>query len=72
MEEQTKGGGPEYLSTHPSHDTRISEAERIYNNSAKARHPDMRLPLAGQTAASLPMTSPKEHGPAKGPGWEIK
>jgi len=80
MEERTNGGGPEYLSTHPSHDTRIGdienkwlgEAERIYKNSAKAPHPDMRLPLPEQSSTSLPKMTPKEHVPAKGPGWEIK
>jgi predicted Zn-dependent protease len=56
MESASKGGGPEFLSTHPSHGRRMQDLERwaaddarqLYDNSPHAPDADRPLPGPGQ------------------------
>ncbi len=77
MTQATGAGGPEFLSTHPSHESRIadlqkwqSEAMSLYDSRSPA--PDRPL-LSGRdySPADVP---PSKRKPAKtkGPGWEVK
>ena len=77
MSRATGAGGPEFLSTHPSHETRISdlqqwvrEAMPLYDRTSPAPN----RPLLGPGSFSpgeVPKSSRKPVT-TKGPGWEIK
>ena len=51
MAESSRGAPPEWMSTHPSHESRIHDLEKLqeeampFYNRARQKHPDQPLPL---------------------------
>ncbi|MCE9534527.1 MAG: M48 family metallopeptidase [Planctomycetes bacterium] len=77
MSEKAGKSGPEFMSTHPSHETRVAdllvwekEALPYYENRPHA--PDRSLMNLGRDFSPTPKPRERQPVPNKGPGWEIK